>query len=128
MALSILSQRLQELGLEHERIADRNCLALANAGQNLEQPIVAITKRNRTPLETVSRAHEYNPRLAHGLDGARWHRERGEAFLDRHRSLYQRARPPVAVRIGDLRHHPCRIGVLVQHRADETDLADVPLS
>src|SRR5712675_1430486 len=89
MAPSILGQRLQEFGLEHERIADRDCLALADAGQNLEQPIVASAKRNRTPFETLARANEHNPRLAHGLDSARRHRQRRGAFLDRHRGVYQ---------------------------------------
>ena len=124
MAPSILSQRLQELGLEHERIADRDCLALANAGQNLKQPIVAIAKRNRPPFEAILRANEHDPRLADGLDGARRHCQRRGALLDRYRSVYQRAGTPVAVRIGNLRHHARRMGLLLHHRTDEDDLAN----
>src|SRR5260370_6899642 len=88
MAPSILSQRLQELGLERKRIADRDGLALANAGQDLEQSIVATAKRNRTPLETAGRAHEHHPRLAHGLDGTRRHRQRPGPLLAAHPTVH----------------------------------------
>src|SRR5258707_11605237 len=89
MVPSILSQRLQQLGLEHERIADCDCLALANAGQNLEQPIVAVAERDRTLFESARDTNEDDPRLADGLDGAGRHGERSRAFLDRDRTLDQ---------------------------------------
>src|SRR5579871_6431796 len=113
MARSIRSKRLQEFSLEDERVADCDCLALANAGQDLEQPIVAIAKRNRTPFETVLRANEHDRDLADGLDGGHRHRQRCGALLDRDRSLDQRAGPPVTVGIGDLRHYARRMGLLV---------------
>src|SRR5262245_47203013 len=124
MAPSILSHRLQEFGLEQERIADRDCLALANARQNLQQPIVALAKRNWTPCEAVLRANEHDARFADGLDGAYGHRHRHRALPDRYRSLDQRARAPVAVGIGDLGHHARRMGLLLHDRADEDDLAE----
>ena len=84
-------------------------------------PCPSVTERFSNALR---RAHEHDLRLAHGLDRARRHRERSGTFLDRDGAVDEGARPPVAVRVGDLRHHAGRMGLAVQHRTDEHDLAD----
>src|ERR1700730_1203929 len=124
MPTSILGQRLQEFGLERERIADRDCLAVANPGQTLEQAIVAVAKHDPTLFETLGRANEQDLHLVDGLNGAHRHGQRHGAFLDRKRGVYQRAGPPVAVGVGDLGDHARRMSVPVHYRADEDDLAD----
>src|SRR5258708_18682001 len=93
MPTSILGQRLKEFGLERERIADCDCLAIASAGQNLEQAIVAVAKHDLPLFETLGRAHEQDPHLVVGLAGADRLVQCHRAFLDRVCTLLPCASP-----------------------------------
>src|ERR1700682_4432179 len=61
MTSSILDQRLQEFGLERERIGDRDGLAGANAGQDLADAIIALSERHEALFEPLRGADEDDP-------------------------------------------------------------------
>src|SRR5438105_2191406 len=122
IAASILAQRFHQLRFERERIAHRDGLAGVKTRYDLHHAIVALAKDHLALLETFGHADEYDLAGAHALDRAGRRGERNRAFPDRDRGSDERARPPDAGRVGDLRHHPRRARLLVEDRADEHDL------
>src|SRR5215471_6779477 len=123
IAWSILGQRFQQLRFEQKRIGYRDRVAGTEPGQHLHPALIALTKDDLTPLEAVGELHENDRRRADVLDCVRRNRHGDDLFLESDRSSDEGARPPHAAVVRYLHHSARGAAVLVEHRADEYDLA-----
>src|SRR6266849_6550141 len=123
IALSILGQRFQQFSLEQERIGYGDRLAGAETGQHFHLALIALAEDPLTLLEALGDLHENDRCGADVLDCARRDRKRDRAFLDADRRGDEGTRPPHAVVVRYLHHGARGAAVLIEHRADEYDLA-----
>src|SRR6266851_9229983 len=122
IAWSILGQRFQQFRFKEERIADRDYLACAKPRQHLRDTVVALTEDHLTLLEALRGANKGDRRGADGLKGTGRHGKRHRLLLECDRSRNERTGPPDTI-VCDFGDDTRRTAVLVEHRADERNLA-----
>src|SRR5215211_8085377 len=119
----VLDRALHELGLEHERVGRPDGFARLQPGDDLGETIIAAAQNDGTPLEAIRHANKDCLFTADRLNGARGHDHGGLLLLDRDFGRHERARPPHAVGVGNLRYDARQPRLLVEERAYEDDRA-----